>query len=218
MSTDARISDLNNQKEKALRQSEVDAMNASLAKLKGDHVAAKQHTENSKQNKKLAQDAQDSIDEIENNQQYDDCDEESQEEVCRIDCFLSSVGEALQRFQDGECIEDIQDIEYSDLQLAYCLLNSLNSDEDTHVFDVIRQARTVEVEEQEQEEVEDTAAEEEDDDDTAENDAEDEEEIDDDYDEEDDDDEVDNEIENEIYDEIENELGYDYEEDDEDYD
>jgi hypothetical protein len=205
---DSRIFQLNDQKEKASRQSQVDAMNASLARLKGDHIAAKQYAESSRQNKKRAQDAQNSIDQIENSKNNFECDSE----LGKINFFLGSVGEALQRFQDGENIEDVQDIEYADLQLVYCVLESLNSNEDVHVFDVIRQARTVDVEDSE--EVEDFFSESPEEE--SEEDDQDDDQDGDEYAE--DNDEVDSEIENEIYDEIENELGYGYEDDEEDFD
>ena len=209
------VSELILQKEKAERQAEIDAMNASLAKLKGDHESAKQLMKSCRQNKQVALDKQDEIDKIQDQQQIEEQIEseilELKEEIEQF--YLEPIQSAVQAFENGEVDEFIEDLNLEDLKLVSAVLQSVLLEEDgkDHIYDVIRSARSTEENSECCESDSSTAVIEEDDQEDVEDDE--------DYDYDEEEEEVDSEIENEIYDEMENELGYDFNGDDEeDYD
>lgn len=211
------VSKLVSQKEKAERQAEIDAMNASLAKLKGDHESAKQLMKSCRQNKQVALDKQDEIDKLHDQQPEEQIESEIFELKEEIEqYYLEPIQSAVEAFENGEVDELIEDLNIDDLKLVSAVLQSVLLDEDgkDHIYDVIRSVRAEEVAEEVDSSA--TAVIEEEEDATEE----DYDTNDDDYDEEDEDEEVDSEIENEIYDEMENELGYDFncDNDEEDFD
>lgn len=206
------VSELILQKEKAERQAEIDAMNASLAKLKGDHESAKQLMKSCRQNKQVALDKQYEIDKIQDQQPEEQIESEILELKQEIEQFyLEPIQSAVRAFENGEVDEFIEDLNLEDLKLVSAVLQSVLLEEDgkDHIYNVIRSARSAE----EDSESCGSAVIEEDDQEDAEDDEDDE-----DYDYDEEEEEVDSEIENEIYDEMENELGYDFNSDDDEED
>lgn len=193
------IEKLNLQKEKALKQAEIDKTNFSLHKIRGEQAQAEMALRSYKKNKNKADKKQKKIDILESKIQEEFVEEIHEEEFASTEdskkYFLNDLKEnylepiqmALEMLENGETSSELREIEIKDLQIAEAVIQSIFS-ENKKIFEIIRSLKVSDEETQDDEEdgyFDETYNEEEIQ-------------------------ELDGEIENEIYGEIENELGYDF--------
>lgn len=201
-----RIEKLNSQVANLLKKAEIAQTNASLAKLKSDHLSYEEHLENCKLFKKKALKKQKKIEILLSQEHEQDCESEDDGEYCETgesthdehnnllaeqlkQTYLEPIQMAIEMLENGEVSKELRNIELHDLQIAESIVQCILSD-NSKIFEAIREIKSVHAqdEEEQDEEIYDS----------------------DEMYEEEEDEDVDSEVENEIYGEIESELGYDF--------